>query len=390
VLTADLEAAVAGQIHEVHALLVEVLCHRTPDVGSEEDPGFRLAAVSLRKGAFDHRLGEVGSLHLDHEILGSIRCNDTQQTVLRRLASASLRNEPCFVDERQLSKVVEAALEELVLLGHVRNSRRSISNEQPRRRLGCHRRSWYVLAAMHHSTSDLHSVRRWLRPAAALLLFGLAAHAASGQTGGPYRVGGAVTQPEPITQSAPVYTEEARKAGVQGVVIVEAIVDERGVVTNPRVLKGLPMGLDRKAIEAVQAWTFKPATLEGKPVPVYYMLTVEFKTDGPVQQGGQAPALPAEAGATKPEKILGKRAVATEAAVKAGVWGDVIVDVEVDEKGNVVDARVVRGLPMGLDRQALDTVRTWKFKPATQDGRAVKARTNVTVTFAQPASPDHR
>ena len=107
------------------------------------------------------------------------------------------------------------------------------------------------------------------RLAAALLLCGLAAQAASAQTGGPYRIGGAVTRPELISRSKPVYTEEARKARLQGVVIVEAIVDEQGVVTNARVLKGLPLGLDQKAIEAVQTWKFKPATLEGKPVPVY-------------------------------------------------------------------------------------------------------------------------
>jgi protein TonB len=61
------------------------------------------------------------------------------------------------------------------------------------------------------------------------------------------------------------------------VVIVEAIIDEKGNVTNARVLKGQPMGLDKAAIDAVTRWKFKPATLQGRPVKVYYSLTVNFQ-----------------------------------------------------------------------------------------------------------------
>ncbi|MFY9821507.1 MAG: energy transducer TonB, partial [Thermoanaerobaculia bacterium] len=93
----------------------------------------------------------------------------------------------------------------------------------------------------------------------------------------PLRVGGAVTRPEIINQVRPVYTELARRARVTGTVIVEAIIDTSGNVTNVRVLKGLPMGLDKAAVEAVQKWKFKPATLEGRPVKVYYVLTVNFQ-----------------------------------------------------------------------------------------------------------------
>ena len=94
----------------------------------------------------------------------------------------------------------------------------------------------------------------------------------------PLRVGGAVTRPELIgNPGKPVYTELARRARVTGTVIVEAIIDTGGNVTNVRVLKGLPMGLDRAAVEAVQKWKFKPATLEGRPVKVYYVLTVNFQ-----------------------------------------------------------------------------------------------------------------
>lgn len=120
------------------------------------------------------------------------------------------------------------------------------------------------------------------RSSLALLLFLLAspALAQAPPAEEPYRVGDQVTRPEKIAGVPPVYTEEARKAGVTGVVILEAIIDERGDVVNIRVLKGLPKGLDQAALDAVETWKFKPATLEGKPVKVYYTLTVNFTMEG--------------------------------------------------------------------------------------------------------------
>lgn len=101
----------------------------------------------------------------------------------------------------------------------------------------------------------------------------------------PLRVGGDVTRPEKIGGEAPVYTEMARQSRLQGVIILEAIIDERGDVANVRILKGLPMGLDKAAVSAVSGWKFKPATRNGVPVKVYYVLTVNFQMDdGPEPQ----------------------------------------------------------------------------------------------------------
>ncbi len=93
----------------------------------------------------------------------------------------------------------------------------------------------------------------------------------------PLRVGGNVSRPELLERAEPIYTEPARQARVQGAVIVEAIIDQQGRVTHVKVLKGLPLGLDQAAVEAVQKWRFKPAELNGRPVKVYYSLTVSFQ-----------------------------------------------------------------------------------------------------------------
>lgn len=94
---------------------------------------------------------------------------------------------------------------------------------------------------------------------------------------GPIIVAGDVVPPEKVDAPPPQYTEIARKARVQGVVIVQAIIDKEGKVTNVKVLKGLPMGLEDAAVDAVKRWKFRPATLNGKPVAVYYNLTVNFR-----------------------------------------------------------------------------------------------------------------
>ncbi len=119
-----------------------------------------------------------------------------------------------------------------------------------------------------------------LRASFAVMLFLLAAASlAQAPDPGPYRVGGEVTRPEKISGDPPVYAEAARRARVMGVVIIEALIGEKGEVTDLRVLKGLPLGLEQAAVDAVKTWKFKPATLRGRPVPVYYILTVNFQLD---------------------------------------------------------------------------------------------------------------
>jgi TonB family protein len=383
---------------------------------------------------------------------------------------------------------------------------------------------------------DFRACRALLTIAVLLLAGGTVLAQKDAPAGPPYRVGGEVTRPEKISGDPPQSTELARRTRVTGVVIMEAVIDEQGSVTDTRVLKGLPMGLDQQAVEAVQTWKFKPAMLRGRPVPVYYVLTVNFQLGtelsfGPrfgdflqnhpdfaepmrAQRYGDASALldrwaaerpkdpeirlarsylqmaqnhmdeawdeveaydgpdaaelfyflavnaqnqaydtldsterydivdlglqaidralairPDDAdalslkggllehkasgmsddnedtqatrdeadrleqravelrtkksggGLTFPEKISGDPAELTEMARKAGISGTVKVEAVIDEQGNVVDARIVEGLPMGLDEKALEAVRAWKFKPATAGGKPLKVNYTVMVTF---------
>ncbi len=92
-----------------------------------------------------------------------------------------------------------------------------------------------------------------------------------------YKAGNGVSKPELIRKVEPEYSEEARKAKFQGVVVLYIIVDPNGNAINPRVMKSLGLGLDEKAVEAVKQWKFKPGYKDGKPVAVAATVEVNFR-----------------------------------------------------------------------------------------------------------------
>lgn len=92
----------------------------------------------------------------------------------------------------------------------------------------------------------------------------------------PLRVGGEVKAPILQQKVDPTYPEAARKARMEGVVILEAIITASGSVEDVRVLKSVNPLLDASAVRAVQQWRYKPATLNGRAVRVYLTVTVTF------------------------------------------------------------------------------------------------------------------
>jgi TonB family protein len=89
------------------------------------------------------------------------------------------------------------------------------------------------------------------------------------------RVGGDVKEPKKIKHVAPVYPDIAQQSRVQGVVIVEVLVDQFGAVTDAKVLRSIPL-LDQAAVDAVMQWRFTPTLLNGNPVGVVMTVTVNF------------------------------------------------------------------------------------------------------------------
>lgn len=106
---------------------------------------------------------------------------------------------------------------------------------------------------------------------------GAGAGSGGGIGGGVFRVGGGISAPQPVSTPDPEYTEEARRGKTQGTCTLMLIVDAAGRTRDIRVVHGLGLGLDAKAMEAVQRWRFDPALKDGKPVTVQISIEVEFK-----------------------------------------------------------------------------------------------------------------
>jgi protein TonB len=108
--------------------------------------------------------------------------------------------------------------------------------------------------------------------------------AGAGSPGGeadlPVEAGGAVVSPVLIESSGvkPVYPEEGLRAGLEGLVVLEAIVDEHGRVGHDvKVVRGLGDGFDEAAVTAVRQWRFRPATRYGKPIKVRRIFPILFR-----------------------------------------------------------------------------------------------------------------
>jgi protein TonB len=92
----------------------------------------------------------------------------------------------------------------------------------------------------------------------------------------PLRVGQGVREPRKILDVVPIYPPLALSARVQGPVILEAVINERGVVERVKVLGSIAL-LDAAAVDAVSRWRYTPTLLNGTPVAVLMTITINFR-----------------------------------------------------------------------------------------------------------------
>jgi protein TonB len=92
------------------------------------------------------------------------------------------------------------------------------------------------------------------------------------------RISTGMQPPQKIYDVKPVYPEVARAARVQGLVILDAVLDTDGRVVQVRVLRSQPL-LDQAAIDAVRQWRYTPTRLNGEPVRVLMTITMNFKLE---------------------------------------------------------------------------------------------------------------
>lgn len=96
----------------------------------------------------------------------------------------------------------------------------------------------------------------------------------------PLRPGAGIVLPVNVSRRDPVYPELARRAHLQGVVIVEATIDRHGNVVGTTVLRDPGLGCGAAVVEAMRGWKYRPATLNGRPVSIIVTVTVNFRLAG--------------------------------------------------------------------------------------------------------------
>jgi TonB family protein len=165
------------------------------------------------------------------------------------------------------------------------------------------------------------------------------------------------------------YSPEARAAKLQGTVYLYVEVSPEGTPANVRVMHGLGLGLDEKAVEAVKQWQFKPGTKDGKPETVLRAVEVRFRLPDAggwrVRQaaysiGGKAPEV-----LVKP--VLSRYAPPDSASCPAE-GGTATVSVTIGSDGSPLDVEPKR--PAGpIGQAAAKAIASWLFLPGLADGK---------------------
>jgi len=216
----------------------------------------------------------------------------------------------------------------------------------------------------------------------------------------------------------PIYPPLAIQTHLEGVVVLNIWIDKTGVVQKVTIESGQPM-LAESAIAAVKQWQYKPYLISGEPVLVETKVTLNYKIsadsanvglvrDAPGEPGSSAvgaifgvisasPTTPPTTPLPHPIRISSKLAESMRirklppqyppAARNGDVKGAVLLDVIIDEDGDVYSATVISG-DSTLDTAALDAVKQWKYKPYLFAGKAVDAETTVRVSFGLKEADD--
>lgn len=187
-----------------------------------------------------------------------------------------------------------------------------------------------------------------------------------------------------------VYPAEAKEKGIQGKVIVQAYIDSDGKVKVAEVLQGVNPLLDKAALDAVREVNFTPGYHEGKAVKTQIIIPIVFKLNGDSKKDGtslnkksgeyylEVDEMPAIIGGMN---AVMQKVVYPESERKAGQQGLVVVQIYIDEKGNIEKKEIAKGVNPELDKAALNAFNDIKFTPGKADGNPVKVTLAVPVRF---------
>ncbi|MDQ2924447.1 MAG: energy transducer TonB [Acidobacteriota bacterium] len=199
-----------------------------------------------------------------------------------------------------------------------------------------------------------------------------------------------------LTKVPPIYPARARRKGIQGVVVLHAIIGRDGHIRTLEVVSG-PEELRGATLDAVRQWTYKPYLMNGLPTEVDTKISINYTLDA------KADAADAEAGtATEPDnvpsaetvkhiprissgmmqKMVLKKAppVYPDSARERGIQGTVVLHAVIGKNGHVAKLEAISG-PKELQDAAIDAVRRWTYRKYFLNGEPSEVETTVVVNF---------
>ena len=184
-----------------------------------------------------------------------------------------------------------------------------------------------------------------------------------------------VTSPQIVTELKPSYTPEAMRAKISGSVEMTTVIGTDGKPSDIKVVRSLDAGLDKKAIEALSEWRFKPAMKDGQAVPM--LVTVEMSFTLRDRQVYDKTFT----GVTAPVVVKELKPSYTADAMRRKVSGSVEVEGIVGVDGKFTEVRVTKALDADLDARAVAAAGQWLFRPATLNGHPVPYRVTLELRF---------
>ncbi len=172
----------------------------------------------------------------------------------------------------------------------------------------------------------------------------------------------------------PLYSDEGRRKGIEGIVKIEAHVDREGRPKNLRVIRGLGFGLDQNAMLAVRSWKFSP----GGSAETITTVDVEFNLKNAELNDLIANDMVTNVG---PDVVPPR--VVRRVEARYPETGSVLLDAVVQDNGIPSVLRVVRSLSWAADEAAISALEQWRFSPAQKDGVPVKVRMTFEIGFEE-------
>lgn len=188
-----------------------------------------------------------------------------------------------------------------------------------------------------------------------------------------------------------VYPSKAKEKGTTGVVVVSALINEQGNVTETEVLKSVGDGCDEAAVNAIKQTKFTAGEQNGKKVKVRVNIPVSFKLNGNDKVKTEAvkdkddPSIYVTV--EKMPEIVGgvgaivEKLVYPKEAKDKGIEGRVVISMVINENGNVTNIEVLKSLGYGCDEAAIQAVKSVKFVPGEHNGVKKKVKVVLPIQF---------